>query len=113
VLLAQQDWIENRPNTLKAFLTALVKANVVLTTDRGRVFEDIQKVLRIEPKLLALMLDANRFELGIPENLATSYKVLSDWAKSINKISGEVPPSSILSAGIARSVDPALVTWRG
>lgn len=113
VLLANQDWIDNRPNTLKAFLTALVKANVVLNQDRARVFDDIQKVLRIDPKLLALMLDANKFELGIPEDLAVSYKVLSDWAKSTKKISGDVLPKDILSTAVARSVDPTLVTWRG
>ncbi|CAH2602282.1 ABC transporter substrate-binding protein [Rhodovastum atsumiense] len=112
LLVATQDWIDTKPNTLAALLRALVKANEVLLKDRAKALTVLQRVLRIDPEALKVMTTANKYELGITPALIASHRFQSNWAKSINRIQEIAPPEACFSTRIAQMVSPALVTWK-
>jgi ABC-type nitrate/sulfonate/bicarbonate transport system substrate-binding protein len=110
-LIVQQDWIDTKPNTLKALLRVLIKANVMLNNDRAKAFEAVHKVMRIDADALEVMMTANQYGLGISPDLAVGHQTLTDWALSNGRITGASSPEEVFSTQIAAAVDPKLVTW--
>jgi NitT/TauT family transport system substrate-binding protein len=111
-LVAQQEWIDTKPNTLKALLRVLLKADAMLKDDRPRAFEAVHKVMRIDPDALQVMMKANIYGLGISPDLALGHQTLTEWALSEKKISAPSTPEQVFSTKILTAVDPSLVTWK-
>jgi ABC-type nitrate/sulfonate/bicarbonate transport system substrate-binding protein len=112
VLLASQDWIDKKPNTLAAALRALAAANKMLSDDRAKAMAALKVVLKIDENALNVMVNANKYELGITPALEASLKFQSEWARSIGRISAGPATSDCFSTKVAQLVDPALVTWK-
>ena len=112
VLLASEDWISTKPNTLAALLGALRRATDLLTTDRGRALDAMQTVLRIDGDALKVMAQANKYALGISDSLARSLTFQSDWALSVKRIPAAVKPAQSFAPQILQAMDPSLVTWK-
>src|SRR6185295_11185627 len=89
-LLASDTWIKEKPQTLKALLRALKRANDLLASDRPKALDALQKALRMEDReALKVMTDANRYTRAFDEAPAMAITATSEWA-----------------------VDPKLVTWK-
>ncbi|MBR0642380.1 ABC transporter substrate-binding protein [Plastoroseomonas hellenica] len=111
-ILVTQEWIETRPNTLKALLRALIKADAVFRADRPRAMAAMQQVLRIPPEPLEVMAEANRYEVAISPELVNTYTFTSDWAVGIRRIPAPANPDTGISTTLLEQVDPSHVTWR-
>ena len=112
VLLASQEWIDGKPNTLKALMAALQRATAMLLTDRPRALAAMQAVLRIDADALQVMAAANKYALGITPSLARSLTFQSGWAMSVKRIPAPVTPEQSFAPALLEAMDPALVTWK-
>ncbi|MBV9858619.1 MAG: ABC transporter substrate-binding protein [Alphaproteobacteria bacterium] len=112
VLLASQGWIDNKPNTVKAVLRALRKATDILTQDRPKALDALQKQLRIDADALKVMAEANQYGLGISDAVAASLDFQSQWALEIKRIAKPVTPEQGFAPQLLQSLDPGLVTWK-
>lgn len=113
VILANQSWIDTRPNTLAALLRALLKADARFKADRAAVMPGIQRVLRIEPEPLKVMTDSNRYDIAINQELVNTYTFTVDWALGIKRIPAALKPEDGITPVILQQVAPANVRWRG
>lgn len=111
VLLASQEWIDKKPNTLKAVIRALIAANDVIANDRPKAVEIMQKMLKIDAKAIEIMMAANSYTLAMDDHLAKSVVFQSDWGLSIKRIPKGITPEQIFETKLLREVDPKLVTW--
>jgi ABC-type nitrate/sulfonate/bicarbonate transport system substrate-binding protein len=112
VALASEEWIRTKPNTLKAFLRALIKADTLFKTERARAFAAVQEVLRIPPEPLQVMTEANKYGVLIDQPLVNSYDFTVNWAADIRRIPAPIAASVGISSTILDQVDPGAVTWR-
>jgi NitT/TauT family transport system substrate-binding protein len=112
-LLASDEWIKEKPRTLKALLRALKRADDLLASDRPKALDALAKSLRIEDReALKVMTDANRYTMAFDESAAEAIRSTSDWALGIKRIPGPVSPGDVFSTGLMSEVDPKLVTWK-
>ena len=112
VLLAQQDWIEGKPKTLEALVRVMRRATDVIVSDRPRALAAMREKLRIDPDALEVMVNANKYGLGINDRLARSLAFQSGWAVQIKRVPGPVTPKEAFAPAILAAVDPGLVTLR-
>jgi ABC-type nitrate/sulfonate/bicarbonate transport system substrate-binding protein len=112
VLQAAQDWIDHKPNTLKAVLRCIKRATETINADRPKALEAMQKVLRIDPEPLAVMAGANQYGMAIDDKLATTIAFVNDWALSIKRIPNAVTAEDALAPQLLAAVDPSLVSWK-
>ena len=112
-LLAAQDWIATKPNTLKAVLRGLQAATDVINHDRPRAVAVMQKMLHLDEDAVTQIMAENSYSLGIDDALARSIRFQSDWAVGIKRIAAPISPEQVIDPTLLRGVDPALVTWSG
>ncbi len=112
VLLASQDWIDTKPNTLAALMGAIKRATDLLMTDKPKALAAMQPVLKIDMDALKVMAEANKYTIGISPSLARSLTFQSDWALSVKRIAEPVTPAVSFAPGILNAMDPSLVTWK-
>jgi len=110
-LLAATDWIEKKPNTLKAVMRALLRANDLLAKDRPKALDALEKQLRIDRDALTIMVDANKYSLALDKGAAASLQFVGDWAVSINRAKRPVTPDEAFAPALLRSLDPSLVSY--
>jgi ABC-type nitrate/sulfonate/bicarbonate transport system substrate-binding protein len=112
VMMAQNSWIKDKPNTLKAVIRAYNRATRLIATDRAKAVELVQKQIRIDTDALAAIMNVNEYSMAltVPMGLGISY--LSDWALGIKRIPIAVISDDIIDPHLLASIDPSLVTWR-
>lgn len=111
LLLASQDWIDHKPNTLIAVLRALQKATELFTTDRAKALDALQTQLRIDAGAIRALTDANDYGLAITDSVAKSVEFQGDWARSIKRIPNPVTAEEVLYPKLLQEMDPKLVDW--
>jgi ABC-type nitrate/sulfonate/bicarbonate transport system substrate-binding protein len=110
-LLAAQSWIDGKPNTLKAVLRALLRANELLAKDRPKALDAMEKELRVDRDALTVMADANKYSLALDSRFVDSLGFIGDWAVSINRTTRRPTPDEALAPALLRSLDPSLVSY--
>ena len=112
MIMAQDSWIKDKPNTLKALIRAFNRATQLIATDRPKALELVGKQVRIDADALAAIMNINEYNaaLTVPMGLSISY--LSDWALSIKRIPMAVTPEDIIDPRLLAEMDPSLVTWK-
>lgn len=112
VLLANQDWIDNKPNTLQALLRVIKRATDLLQTDKPKALVAMKEKLRIDADALAVMATANKYAMGLDEHLAKSLAFQADWAMQIKRIAAPITPAEAFAPAILSAVDPSLVSFK-
>jgi ABC-type nitrate/sulfonate/bicarbonate transport system substrate-binding protein len=111
LLLAAQSWIDGKPNTLKAVMRALLRANDLIAKDRPKALDALEKELRVDREALTIMVDANKYSLALDRNAAASLAFIGEWAVSINRAPRAATPEEAFAPALLRSLDPSLVSW--
>jgi NitT/TauT family transport system substrate-binding protein len=110
-LLAAQSWIDEKPNTLKAVLRALLRANDLLAKDRPSALDAMEKELRVDRDALTVMADANIYSMALDRHVVDSLGFIGDWAVSINRATRRPTPEEAFAPDLLRSLDASLVSW--
>lgn len=113
VLMAQDDWIKDRPNTVKAVMRAFDRATKFLASDRPKATEVVQAGLKIDLAAVAAIMNLNAYNSALTPEVASSVSDLSDWALSIKRIPTPVKPTDVIDTTLLSAANPALVTWHG
>lgn len=112
VLLASQEWIDTKPNTLQALLRVIKRATDLLSSDRPKALAAMKEKLRIDADALAVMATANKYGMGLDDHLAKSLAFQSGWAMDIGRIKTPVTPAEAFAPSILSAVDPSLVSFK-
>jgi hypothetical protein len=112
VLMAQDSWIKDKPNTVKAVMRAFDRATKFLAADRPQAVEIIQRGIKIDPAAISAIMNVNVYNSAITAEIASSISDLSEWALSIRRIPVAVKPTDIIDPTLLASMNPSLVTWR-
>jgi ABC-type nitrate/sulfonate/bicarbonate transport system substrate-binding protein len=112
-LLAAQSWIDEKPNTLKAVMRAVLRANELLAKDRPKALDAMEKELRVDREALTVMAEANKYSLALDDRVTDSLGFIGDWAVSINRATRRPTPEEAFAPALLRSLDPSLVTYTG
>lgn len=112
VLLASQEWIDGKPNTLAALLRAMKRATELLASDRPKALVAMKEKLKIDADALVVMANANKYGLGLTDRLARSLSFQSGWAMEIKRIKAPVTPAEVFAPSILAAVDLSLVSFK-
>jgi ABC-type nitrate/sulfonate/bicarbonate transport system substrate-binding protein len=112
VLMAQDSWIRDKPNTVKAVMRAFDRATRFLASDRPKAVEIIQKGVRIDPSAISAIMNVNEYNSAIIPGMAASISDLSEWALGIKRIPIAVKPTDIIDTSLLASTNPSLVMWQ-
>jgi ABC-type nitrate/sulfonate/bicarbonate transport system substrate-binding protein len=112
MLMAQESWIKDKPNTVKAVMRAFDRATKLLASDRPQAVEIIQKGIKIDPAAIAAIMNVNVYNSALTQDMASSIADLSEWALSIKRIPIAVKPTDIIDPTLLTSMNPSLVTYR-
>jgi NitT/TauT family transport system substrate-binding protein len=112
ILMAQDSWIKDKPNTVKAVMRAFDRATKFIASDRPKSVEIIQKGIKIDPAALSAIMDLNDYNSAILPTIAASISDLSNWALSIKRIPAAVKPADVIDPTLLASMNPSLVMWR-
>ena len=110
-LLASQEWIDTKPNTLKAVLRGLKAATNVINHERPRAIAVMQKLLHLDEVAVTKIMAENSYSLAIDDGLARSIAFQSDWAVDIKRIPAPVTAKQVIDPTLLHAVDPSLVSW--
>lgn len=113
VLMVQDSWSKEKPNTVKAVMRAFDRATKFLASDRQKSVEIIQQGIKIDPAAIATIMNVNSYSSALTPEIASSVSDLSDWALSIKRIPIAVKPGDVIDATLLSAVNPSLVTWHG
>ena len=86
ILMVQDSWIKEKPNTVKAVMRAFDRATKFVNADRAKAVEIIQKGIKIDPAAIAMIMNVNQYSSALTPDIASSISDLSDWAFSIKRI---------------------------
>jgi ABC-type nitrate/sulfonate/bicarbonate transport system substrate-binding protein len=111
ILMAQDSWIKEKPNTVKAVMRAFDRATKFLATDRQKAVEIVGQGIKIDPAAIAAIMNVNQYNSSITPDIASSITDLSEWALSIKRIPVAVKPTDIIDTTLLDAANPSLVTW--
>lgn len=111
-ILARQDWIDANPNTMKALLRGLIKAEEIFISDRPRGMAALETTLKVPPEPLKIMTEVSHYGLSISPALVNTYKFTAAWALAVNRIQALASPDKGISATLLEQVAPQRVTWK-
>jgi NitT/TauT family transport system substrate-binding protein len=109
LMMASQDWIDSKPNTLKAVLRAIIKADQLLATDRPKALAALQEELRIDPEPIKVMTENNIYGLALTDAVALGMSEMSAWALENKRIQKGVKPEALMAPKLLAEIDPRLV----
>jgi ABC-type nitrate/sulfonate/bicarbonate transport system substrate-binding protein len=113
ILMAQDSWIMDKPNTVKAVMRAFDRATKFLASDRPKSVEIVGQGIKIDPAAIAAIMNVNSYNSAITPDIAASISDLSEWALGIRRIPIAVKPTDIIDPTLLASMNPSLVRWHG
>jgi len=112
ILMAQDNWIKDKPNTVKAVMRAFDRATEFINSNRPKSVEIIHQGIKIDPAAIDAIMNVNKYTSAITPDIGLSISYLSEWALSIKRIPIAVKPEDIINPTLLASMKPSLVTWK-
>jgi ABC-type nitrate/sulfonate/bicarbonate transport system substrate-binding protein len=112
ILMAQDSWIKDKPNTVKAVMRAFDRATRFVASDRAQSVEILQRGIKIDPAMISAIMNVNEYGSAITPGVASSISDLSEWALGIKRIPIAVKPTDIIDTTLLASTNPSLIMWR-
>ncbi len=109
LLMASQSWIDGKPNTLRAVLRAIVKADQLLANDRLKALTALEQELRIDADAIRVMTENNIYGLALTDAVALGMSEMGEWALDNKRIQKPVKPEDLLAPKLLAEIDPRLV----
>jgi ABC-type nitrate/sulfonate/bicarbonate transport system substrate-binding protein len=109
LLMASQSFIDGKPNTLKALLRAILKADQLLAKDRPQALAALEQELRIDADAIRVMTQSNIYGLALTDEVALGMHQMSDWALQMKRTQKPVSPADLMEPKFLAEIDPQLV----
>lgn len=111
LLIADTEFLDNDPETVKAILRALAKAVAFIESDPDKAAEDVANALELETEDVTTMMELNKYSLAITPELIEDIQSTADFLKQNEKIEEVLDYSEFVNTSFLEEVDPDLVTW--
>lgn len=111
ILMTEDGWIKDKPNTVKAVMRAFDRATKFVNSDRTKAVEILGQGIKIDPAAISAIMNVNRYSSALTPDVGSSISDLSEWALSIKRIPIAVKPTDIIDPTLLASMNPSLVTW--
>jgi ABC-type nitrate/sulfonate/bicarbonate transport system substrate-binding protein len=112
VFVSDQTWMEKNPQTMKAVLRALIAANDIILNDRSRAVGLMREFLRIDPTMMTSIMNTNRYNIALDDQIMRSITFASDWLQTVKRIQAPVSPASVLAPRLLQEIDRSLVNLK-
>lgn len=109
VLFANEKFIADEPQTIKAFLTALVKANDFIEQNREEAIAILAKTFDLDTNDMSEIVAVNRYTLSLDAQMVSDMDALAAFLFDLKRISGTVKTTDWIDSGPLRSVRADLV----
>jgi ABC-type nitrate/sulfonate/bicarbonate transport system substrate-binding protein len=110
-ILASEDLIKTKPNTLKAVLRALIRATDLLNSDRPAALAAMATRFKVGVDVLDAASKSNVYDVQIGRDSVAALNFTSDWSYEQHRISRKVSPAEAFDTNLLSQVDPRRVTW--
>ena len=108
-LTTSGDFLEEAPNTLKAMMRAMIRANEIIINDPAAAVDPIARGLGIPTDGLEGILKANDYRPDLDQRLATGYPDYIKWAVERGFLDEFVPLDDIVDTSLLSEVAPGSV----
>jgi sulfonate transport system substrate-binding protein len=109
VLFATEATLKDQPAVARSVVTALLKANDFIRTNRGEAVAILAKAYGLEPEEMSAILDVNVYTLQLDEQLVSDMTKLSAFLLENKRIKQPVQVREMFDTAILKSVQPDLV----
>lgn len=108
-LTTTPEFIQQAPNTLRAVMRAILKANDMIAANVDEVVAPISRNLGIPAEGLAAILRKNDYSPVIDERIMEGYPVYQDWAISRGYLQTGAAVKDMLDLSLLRDINPSAV----
>lgn len=105
-LTTSGDFLAEAPNTLKAMMRAMMRANEIIINDPAAAVDPIARGLGIPTEGLEGILRANDYRPDLDQRLATGYPDYINWAVERGFLDSFVPLEDIVDTSLLAEVAP-------
>jgi NitT/TauT family transport system substrate-binding protein len=112
VLLANQTFLKDNPETTRAIIRALQKASKIINESADSAAENVSKTLNVDVNDVKTMMKLNRYSLSITPELIDDIKANGEFLKSKGTIKDIPDFSTFVNPNFLKGIDPSLVTWK-
>lgn len=111
LLMVRDGFLQKNPNTMKAVLRALLKAQKFINGNKDATAKTMEKDMRAPAKDLRVFLDENVYDISINAKLVKTLNKTVGFMHSIGKIKSKPKVEDHIAASYLKSVDPKLVSY--
>lgn len=112
VLFGTETFIREHPETIKAVLTALARANDFIDSRKSEAANILAKEFGFDPADIADIMASNHYTLAIDDQLVADLDHLSDFLFGLKSIQSKPEAREWIDAAQLRAVRPQLVTLK-
>jgi len=109
MLFAHENYIRDNPAAIRAVLTALLRANDYIDKNRGQATNILAKEFDLDPADMADVMAANRYTLGLDEQMLADMSQLAEFLYGLKRISTQPKASEWVEPALLRALRPDLV----
>lgn len=109
VLFASEKYLAEQPDTVKAVLTAMIRANDFIEQNREQAIAILAKAFDLEPSDMADVVSVNRYTLSLDEQMEADMDSLAGFLLELKRISKAVKTADWIEPAPLRSVRADLV----
>jgi len=109
VLFATESTLKEQPAVTKSVLTALLRANGFIETNRAEAVAILAKEYQLEPAEMDAIIDVNRYTLRLDDQLVSDLDSLAEFLYSIKRIPNPVKAREMIDAAPLKAVRADLV----
>jgi NitT/TauT family transport system substrate-binding protein len=112
ILFSSQAFVRSQPNTVRAVLTALLKATDFIEKNRTEAIAILGKEFSLEPADMTDVLAGNHYTLALDGQLVADLDKLSDFLVGLKRFPAPVRATDWIEPGPLRALRPDLVNLR-
>ena len=109
VLFATEAFIREQPATIKAILSALIKANEFIGSNKGEANALLAKEFGLEPADMADVMASNNYTLAINDEMVRDLDQVADFLYGLKRIQSQPKAREWIDPELLRAVRPQLV----
>ncbi len=109
VLFATDAFIKEQPNTVKAVIAALLKANEFISSNKSEATQILAKEFGLEPAEMADVMASNNYTLAINDEMVRDLDQVADFLFGLKRIQSQPKAREWIEPDLLRAVRPQLV----
>ena len=111
VLVVRDEFLQKNPNSIKAVLRALQKAEKYINANKDDTAKSMEKNMRAAAKDLRVFLDENVYNMGLDAKFVKTLNNTVQFMHSVGKVKSKAKVEDYIAASYLKSLLPDRVTY--